>query len=201
MVSKQYFLLLKMFARKRNLVPKMYISIIEKLFYFQNKRLSTILLIYLILTECQSHSVTESGLFKSHWNFMLIKICHIWWTENGGTLCLPNVTKCRNAVQSLKACSIVHRVLEGITLAILNNSKMSQSSSLWWYWPRVSKAFICLQLYLLIWWLLGWKYLSLNWVSYTKMSKHYYDSWRYVLSVNKSVLSPSSLSFWSLAVL
>ena len=62
-----------MFARKRNLVPKMYISIIEKLFYFQNKRLSTILLIYLILTECQSCSATESGLFKSHWNFMLIE--------------------------------------------------------------------------------------------------------------------------------
>lgn len=79
--------------------------------------------------------------------FYVENMTHNWWTENEWTLCLPNVTKCSPIPEILL---IIHIILERTTLAILNSFKMMESSSLCWYWPRVSEAFICLQLFLVI---------------------------------------------------
>lgn len=113
-----------MFSRIRNL-PK----ISEWPQEIVSKRLNRTLFIYLILTDSQSSFVTESKLFKGHWNFMLIENMAHMVNRNRRALCLPNVTKCRNAVSSLKFFLIIHIILVGTTLAILNNLKMLQSLS------------------------------------------------------------------------
>lgn len=118
---------------------------------------------------------------------MLIENMAHMVNRNRRALCLPNVTKCRNAVSTLKFFLIIH-ILVGTALAILNNFKMLQSLSFWWYWPRV-----CLQLFLLILVTVMLKTLKLKLNEWSQNAKSWPRSLK-IWVVNKQP-SPSPIMF------
>ena len=97
--------------------------------------------------------------------------------------------KYRNTVQSLKFFLIIHIMLEGTILAILNNFKVLQSWSLCWYWPRRYEAIICIQLFLFIVVTVLLKILEL------KLNEWNQDVKSLICVVNKQLCPPITFTF------